>query len=100
MWVAKKAPKEVSTAKRRSSRCVLTKRHATKTQNTDEVPCLNLAKSEAQAKFKKTRDVRGHEIAGLWERNGRYYLQISVPGKIPGKKGCRRVPLRDVIGPL
>lgn len=61
-----------------------------KTQNSDAVLDLALSQSEAPAKFKKAKDVRGHEISGLWERNSRYYLQVSLPGK-----GCRRIPLRD-----
>jgi integrase len=61
-----------------------------KNQNTDEPLGLVSETSASPAKFQKAKDVRGHEIAGLWERNSRYYLQISLPGK-----GCRRVPLRD-----
>ena len=61
-----------------------------KTQNAAEVIDLGIKESEGSAKFNKAKDVRGHEISGLWERNSRYYLQISLPGK-----GCRRVPLRD-----
>ena len=60
------------------------------TQKSDEMLGLGLAKSEAQAKFNKAKDIRGHEISGLWERNGRFYLQISLPSK-----GCRRVPLKE-----
>ena len=59
-------------------------------KNSDEVPDLNISQPEAQAKFKKAKDIRGHEISGLWERNSRFYLQVSLPGK-----GCRRIPLRD-----
>ncbi|HEV2694327.1 MAG TPA: site-specific integrase [Verrucomicrobiae bacterium] len=54
------------------------------------MPVLAPPPAEAAAKFNKAKDIRGHEISGLWERNGRYYLKISLPGK-----GCRRVPLRD-----
>ena len=59
-----------------------------KTQNADAL--LDRTQAEDSAKFRKARDLRGHEITGLWERNSRYYLQITLPGK-----GCRRVPLRD-----
>jgi integrase len=45
---------------------------------------------KTQYKFTKVTNSRGAEITGLWERNGRYYYQLSVPGK-----HCRRVPLRD-----
>jgi len=41
-----------------------------------------------KSKFVKVRDGRGRSVDGLWLRNGRYYYQLSVPGK-----GCRRVTL-------
>lgn len=41
-------------------------------------------------RFNKATDSRGREIEGLWKRNGRFYCQLSIPGR-----GCRRVPLRD-----
>ena len=41
-------------------------------------------------KFKPVKDSRGREIDGLWERNGRYYVQVHVPGK-----GSRRFCLTD-----
>lgn len=41
-------------------------------------------------KFTKCNDARGHAIRGLWERNGRFYAQMEIPGK-----GTRRVPLVD-----
>jgi hypothetical protein len=59
-------------------------------QNSAEALGLALSRTESPAQFKKAKDLRGHEISGLWVRNSRYYLQISLPGK-----GCRRVPLRD-----
>jgi integrase len=40
--------------------------------------------------FNKVKDGRGHPISGLWERNGRYYLQVTLPNK-----GCTKVPLVD-----
>lgn len=41
-------------------------------------------------KFTKCKDARGHDIRGLWERNGRFYVQMEVPGK-----GTRRICLHD-----
>ncbi|HTR43449.1 MAG TPA: tyrosine-type recombinase/integrase [Pseudomonadales bacterium] len=43
--------------------------------------------------FTKVKDSRGREVIGLWERNGRYYHQMNVPGK-----GPRRIPLLDENG--
>jgi len=71
------------------SRCVGTQ-HAMKNQTAGAALGLVLSQPESPAKFRKAKDIRGHEISGLWVRNSRYYLQISLPGK-----NCRRVPLRD-----
>lgn len=46
--------------------------------------------AERKYAFTKVKDRRGREVDGLWERNGRYYYQLSILGK-----GCRRIPLRD-----
>jgi integrase len=42
------------------------------------------------AAFIKAKDSLGREVMGLWQRNGRFYCQLSIPGK-----GSRRLPLRD-----
>ena len=47
-------------------------------------------KQKVGSGFTKAKDSRGRQIEGLWQRNGRFYCQLSVPGK-----GCRRLPLRD-----
>lgn len=31
--------------------------------------------------YTKVKDARGHAVRGLWERNGKLYAQIRVPGK-------------------
>src|SRR5215469_13517988 len=41
-------------------------------------------------RFNKVKDSRGREIRGLWERNGRFYNQMNVPGM-----GTRRIALLD-----
>ena len=38
-------------------------------------------------------DKRKHAIRGLWERNGRYYAQITVEDSTTGMKRVKRVPL-------
>jgi integrase len=53
------------------------------------IPILTIVPKK-DYKFIKATDSRGREIEGLWVRNGRYYMQFSVPGK-----HCRRVPLKD-----
>jgi integrase len=40
--------------------------------------------------FIKAKDSLGLAVEGLWQRNGRFYCQLSIPGK-----GCRRFPLLD-----
>lgn len=61
------------------------------TNHSVQASALNDSPSGARSyKFNPAKDGRGHIVSGLWERNGRFYLQISLPGK-----GCRRIPLRD-----
>ena len=45
------------------------------------------------ARYSKVLDQRKRPIRGLWERNGRYYAQITVEDQITGVKQVRRVPL-------
>ena len=47
------------------------------------------------ATFSKVLDGRKQPIRGLWERNGRYYAQITIENQISGEKKVRRVPLKD-----
>ena len=61
-----------------------------KTQNSNEVLDLGINQSAAPAKFNKAKDIRGHEISGVWERNGRYYLQLSLLGNRRAEHRLRR----------
>jgi hypothetical protein len=45
------------------------------------------------ASYTKVVDQRKRPIRGLWERNGRYYAQITVEDQISGLKQVKRVPL-------
>jgi integrase len=45
------------------------------------------------ARYKKVLDQRKRAIRGLWERNGRYYAQITVEDQNTGFKQVKRVPL-------
>lgn len=45
------------------------------------------------AKYTKVSDQRKRPIRGLWERNGRYYAQITVEDPNTGIKCVKRVPL-------
>ena len=45
------------------------------------------------AKYTKALDQRKRAIRGLWERNGRYYAQITVEDTNTGIKRVKRVPL-------
>jgi integrase len=52
-----------------------------------------------KTRFVKCRDKRHREIEGLWQRNGRFYCQMSVPGKHPRKfplKGPEDEPVKTV----
>jgi hypothetical protein len=55
-----------------------------------EQPSMILTIVPKKDRFIRATDSRGRAIEGLWVRNGRYYMQFSVPGKT-----CRRVPLKD-----
>ena len=41
-------------------------------------------------------DKRKRPIRGLWERNGRYYAQLTVEDQVTGIKQVRRVPMEGV----
>ena len=56
----------------------------------DATSSPTVTRKSSKYSFNKVKDGRGHPISGLWERNGRYYLQITVPNK-----GCTKVPLVD-----
>src|SRR5271170_3026165 len=47
------------------------------------------------AMFSKVLDGRKQPVRGLWERNGRFYAQLTVENPITGVKKVRRVPLVD-----
>jgi len=46
-----------------------------------------------RAAYKKVLDLRKCAIRGLWQRNGRYYAQITVEDANTGIKRIKRVPL-------
>ena len=48
--------------------------------------------------FAKVLDGRKQPVRGLWERNGRYYAQISVEEFSAGLKRVRRMPLANAEG--
>ncbi len=46
-----------------------------------------------RATYRKVLDQRKRPIRGLWQRNGRYYAQITIEDQNTGLKGVKRVPL-------
>jgi hypothetical protein len=48
--------------------------------------------------FSKVLDGRKQPVRGLWERNGRFYAQLTVENRIASVKKVRRVPLADKNG--
>ncbi len=48
--------------------------------------------------FSKVLDGRKQPVRGLWERNGRFYAQLTIENPITGVKKVRRVPLVDKDG--
>src|SRR5277367_2994896 len=53
-------------------------------------------KQHRRATYSKVMDKRKRPIRGLWERNGRYYAQLTVEDQITGIKRVRRVPMEGV----
>jgi integrase len=49
-----------------------------------------------RATYSKVMDKRKRPIRGLWERNGRYYAQLTVEDQVTGIKQVKRVPLEGV----
>jgi integrase len=49
-----------------------------------------------RATYSKVMDKRKRPIRGLWERNGRYYAQLTVEDPVSGVKQVRRVPMEGV----
>src|SRR5450755_433434 len=49
-----------------------------------------------RATYSKVMDKRKRPIRGLWERNGRYYAQLTVEDQVTGIKRVKRVPLEGV----
>ncbi|HEX3718581.1 MAG TPA: tyrosine-type recombinase/integrase [Verrucomicrobiae bacterium] len=66
---------------------------ATATTFKAENTVSNGRQHNSTATYKKVLDKRKHAIRGLWERNGRYYAQISVEDAVTGVKRVKRVPL-------
>ena len=46
-----------------------------------------------QRTYSKVCDKRKRPIRGLWVRNGRYYVQITVEEPVTGGNRVKRVPL-------
>ena len=44
----------------------------------------------------KVCDKRKRPIRGLWERNGRYYAQITVEEPVTGSKRVRRISVQPL----
>ncbi len=49
--------------------------------------------------YRKVLDKRKRPIRGLWERNGRYYAQITVEDANSGLKQVKRLPLEGATRP-
>lgn len=52
----------------------------------------------APGDYRKVFDARKRRVRGLWERNGTFYAQITIPDPSTGRKAVRRVRLEDKAG--
>jgi len=53
----------------------------------------NSRQHNSTGSYTKVLDKRKHAIRGLWQRNGRYYAQMTVEDGVSGVKRVKRVPL-------
>src|ERR1035441_5224797 len=53
-------------------------------------------KQHRSVPYRKVVDKRKRPIRGLWERNGRYYAQLTIEDQVTGIKQVKRVPLEGV----
>jgi integrase len=65
------------------------------TERTDNLTTLG-PKPNRHAAYSKVLDLRKRPIRGLWERNDRYYAQMTVEDPVSGIKQVKRVPLENV----
>lgn len=64
--------------------------------NAAEINTITLKSKPRQhgvAQYRKVYDARKRRIRGLWERNGRFYAQLTLEDANTGKKEVRRIPL-------
>ena len=58
----------------------------------------NVIQQHAGASYAKVRDQRKQPVRGLWERNGSFYAQMTMPHPATGLPAVRRVRLEDKNG--
>lgn len=51
-----------------------------------------------EASFTKVLDGRKHPIRGLWQRNDRFYAQLTVSDPLTGRNKVQRIPLMNKDG--
>jgi integrase len=69
---------------------------AADTESTNTTNTIVSSKQHRRTTYSKVMDKRKRPIRGLWERNGRYYAQITVEDQVTGIKRVKRVPLEGV----
>jgi integrase len=67
---------------------------ATSTSSTEQ----NVGRQTHRATFSKVLDGRKQPVRGLWQRNERFYAQLTIENPITGVKKVCRVPLVDKDG--
>jgi len=69
---------------------------AAETESTGAQNKIVSPRQHRHATYSKVTDKRKRPIRGLWERNGRYYAQITIEDQVTGIKQVRRVPMEGV----
>ena len=68
------------------------------TQNNTHKTKVSVSHQHAGAPYAKVYDQRKQRVRGLWERNGSFYAQITMPHPTTGLPVVRRVRLEDKDG--
>ena len=74
--------------------CYAIKRYATQTTTKNS----NSIQQHASGGYAKVDDQRKQRVRGLWERNGAFYAQLTMPQPTTGLPVVRRVRLEDKNG--
>lgn len=68
------------------------------TQTITDKAKISVSHQHASAPYAKVYDQRKQRVRGLWQRNGTFYAQLTIPHPVTGLPVVRRVRLEDKDG--